>query len=357
VVLIKALILSGGKGTRLRPITYTSAKQLVPVANKPILFYGLEAVKEAGITDVGIVVGDTADEVKAALGDGKQFGLRIDYIHQEAPLGLAHAVKVSKDFIGNDSFVMYLGDNLLKNGITSFVSDFEKGEYDAQILLAQVENPREFGVAELDGERVIGLEEKPKKPKSNFALVGVYMFTSRIFEAVKHIKPSFRNELEITDAIQYLIDKGFVVNSHVVEGWWKDTGKLEDILEANHMILQELSPLVESAPSKDSAVHGNVRIAKGVTIEGSVLRGPCIIGEGVRIIDSYIGPFTSVGPSTQIIASEVENSIILEECTIENIGSRIGNSLIGRNVTVRKNERPPKTYQLMVGDNSDITVL
>ena len=356
MISIKGLILSGGKGTRLRPITYTSAKQLVPIANKPILHYGLEAVKEAGIIDVGIVVGDTAEEVKKALGNGDRFGLKIEYIYQEAPLGLAHAVKVSRDYIKDDPFVMYLGDNLLKNGIKSFVDEFQGGGYDAQILLAQVKNPNEFGVAELEGERVIGLEEKPKKPKSDYALVGVYMFKSSIFEAVENIKPSFRNELEITDAIQYLIDKGFVVNSHIVDGWWKDTGKLEDILDANRMILNELESHVESEPDADSEIHGHVHIAKDVIVERSVLRGPCVIGRGSRIIDSYIGPFTSIGPNTEIVCSEIENSIILEECSIRDIGSRIGSSLVGRNVTIAKDVRPPKSYRLMVGDNSNIIV-
>lgn len=330
---------------------------MVPIANKPILFYGLEAVKEAGIRDVGIVVGDTAEEVERALGSGESFGLRIEYVRQEAPLGLAHAVKVSKDFIGDDSFVMYLGDNLLKNGIGSFVTEFEKGNSDAQILLAEVDNPSDFGVAELKGGRVIRLEEKPKKPKSNYALVGVYIFNNRIFEAVDNIKPSWRGELEITDAIQFLIDKGFVVNSQVVDGWWKDTGKLEDMLEANHMILQDFDLNLESEPDEASEIHGKVNIAKDVVIQGSVLRGPCVIGEGARVVDSYIGPFTSVGPKTEIIQSEIENSIVLEECVIRNIGSRIGNSLIGRNVTVEKNKRPPQTYQFMVGDNSNITIL
>lgn len=353
---MKALILAGGKGTRLRPITYTSAKQLVPVANKPILFYGIEAVRDAGITDVGIVVGDTADEIKKAVGDGSKLGIKATYVHQEAPLGLAHAVKVARNFIKNDPFVMYLGDNLLKHGVGSFVSDFTKGGYDAQILLAQVPNPSEFGVAELDGERVIALEEKPKRPKSNYALVGVYIFTNKIFEAIENIKPSGRGELEITDAIQYLIDKNFVVNSTIVEGWWKDTGKLEDILDANHIILHELTTVLGSTPDAETEVHGQVELARNVTVERSVLRGPCIIGEGARIVDSYIGPFTAIGPNTEIVGSEVENSIILEDCRIINIGSRIGSSLMGRNVTVRRSEKPPKSYSFMVGDNSDIVV-
>jgi glucose-1-phosphate thymidylyltransferase len=354
VVGIKALILSGGKGTRLRPIPHTSAKQLVPVANKPILFYGLEAVRAAGITEVGIVVGDTAEEVKNAVGSGDAFGLKIEYIQQEAPLGLAHAVKIARDFIGDDSFVMYLGDNLLKNGITSFVTEFTAGNCDAQILLAQVSNPSEFGVAEIRNERVVALEEKPKKPKSNFALVGVYMFTSSIFEAVEKIKPSFRNELEITDAIQYLIDKDFVVHSHIVDGWWKDTGKLEDMLDANRMILSELSTNIQSEPTGGSKIHGAVQIDANVKVEGSVLRGPCIIGSGTRIIDSYIGPFTSIGAGSSIVGSEIENSIILEQCTIQDIGSRIGSSLIGRNVTIERNRKPPQAYEFMVGEKSHI---
>jgi len=290
------------------------------------------------------------------VGDGSQFGLTISYIRQEAPLGLAHAVKVSRDFLQDDSFVMYLGDNLLKSGVGSFVAEFEKGGADAQILLAQVENPSDFGVAEIKEGRVIALEEKPKKPKSDFALVGVYLFNERIFEAVDQIKPSRRGELEITDAIQYLIDHGHVVNSHIVDGWWKDTGKLEDMLEANHMVLQDFESSLESEPDSATEVHGAVSVAKNVTIQRSVLRGPCVIGEGARIIDAYIGPFTSVGANTEIVSSEVENSIILEECVISDIGGRIGDSLIGRNVTVSRNDKPPRAYRLMVGDNSNIVV-
>ena len=326
------------------------------MANKPILFYGLEAIKAAGITEVGIVVGDTAEEVRRAVGDGSKFGLNVDYIPQAAPLGLAHAVKISRDYLKSEPFVMYLGDNLLRNGIKSFVDDFAKGKFDSQILLARVPNPREFGVAELRGGRVVGLEEKPKQPKSDYALVGVYMFTENIFEAVEHIKPSFRNELEITDAIQYLIDQKRVVNSHIVEGWWKDTGKLEDMLDANRMILTELDQRLDSRPQENSEIHGNVQIDPDVTVKRSVLRGPCIIGSGAEIIDSYIGPFTSVGPNTRIVNSEVENSIVLEDCRIRDIGSRIGSSLIGRNVTVARTDKLPRSYRLMVGDNSEITI-
>jgi glucose-1-phosphate thymidylyltransferase len=351
------LILAGGKGTRLRPITHTSAKQLVPIANKPILFYGIEAICDAGIKDIAIIVGDTAEEVMEAVGDGSQFGARVTYIRQEAPLGLAHAVKISQDYMGEDPFVMYLGDNLLSGGIRGFVEEFRKGSYDSQILLTRVKNPSDFGVAELEGDRVVGLEEKPKKPKSDYALVGVYMFTTSIFAATEKIKPSWRGELEITDAIQYLIENEFVVNSHVVEGWWKDTGKLEDMLDANRMILTGMATRVESKQLEDSEFHGHVHLDDGVEVKGSVLRGPCIIGAGARIVNSYIGPFTSIGPQTQIENSEVENSIILANCTIRDVGSRLDGCLIGRNVQVVRGDKLPKSYRLMVGDNSEITLL
>jgi glucose-1-phosphate thymidylyltransferase len=329
----------------------------VPVANKPILFYGIEAIRDAGIRDIAIIVGDTAEEVKQAVGDGSQFGVRIHYIRQEAPLGLAHAVKISREFMGNDPFVMYLGDNLLSGGITGFVGEFTKGRYDAQILITRVKNPGDFGVAELKGDRVVGLEEKPKQPKSDYALVGVYMFTSSIFEATEKIRPSGRGELEITDAIQYLIAHGYHVQSHVVEGWWKDTGKLEDMLDANRMVLTGMAARVESRQLEDSEFHGHVHLDDDVEVKGSVLRGPCIIGRGSKIINAYIGPFTSIGPGSHVENSEIENSIVLENCRIVDIGSRMSDSLIGRNVVVRRGTRPPRAYRLMVGDNSEITVL
>ena len=331
----------------------------MPVANKPILFYGIEAIRDAGITEVGIIVGDTAEEVKASVGDGSRLGVKVTYIPQDQPLGLAHAVKISRDFMNDDPFVMYLGDNLLSGGITGFVREFKKGQYDAQILLTRVKNPSEFGVAELDGDRVVGLEEKPKKPKSDYALVGVYMFTPRIFEATDKIKPSWRGELEITDAIQYLIENDFVVNSHIVDGWWKDTGKLEDMLDANRMILMGMAQpdRVQSRQLEDSEIHGDVHLADDVTIRGSILRGPCIIGAGSKIINSYVGPFTSIGRGSHVESSEVENSIILENCRIIDIGSRLSDSLMGRNVSVRRGNQLPRSYRLMVGDNSEITVL
>jgi glucose-1-phosphate thymidylyltransferase len=352
---IKALILSGGKGTRLRPITHTSAKQLVPVANKPILFFGLEAVRAAGIRDVGIVVGDTHREIREAVGDGSRFGLRVEYIQQEAPLGLAHAVLVSQAWLADSPFVMYLGDNLILDGITALVHEFETGRCDAQILLAHVSNPSSFGVAELDGAgRVVRLEEKPARPKSDLALVGVYMFDRTIFEAVHAIRPSARGELEITDAIQHLIDHGRRVEAHVIDGWWKDTGKLEDMLEANRMVLSGLQRRIDGEVDAASQVDGQVIVEAGARIESSVLRGPLIIGAGTLVRSSYVGPFTSIAAQCRIEDSEIEHSIVLEASHLIGIGARIESSLLGRNVRLLRGDLRPKAYKFMVGDNSEI---
>lgn len=347
--------MSGGKGTRLRPITHTSAKQLVPVANKPILFFGLEAIRAAGIRDVGIVVGDTHREIREAVGDGSRFDVHVTYIQQEAPLGLAHAVKVSQGFLGESPFVMYLGDNLILDGITDLVRQFETGRSDSQILLARVPNPSAFGVAELDAAgRVVRLEEKPAKPKSDLALVGVYMFTPGVFEAVHAIRPSARGELEITDAIQYLIDHGKRVESHVIQGWWKDTGKLEDMLEANRMVLSSLQRRIDGTVDAASSIEGQVVLEAGARVESSVLRGPLIVGAGTVVRSSYVGPFTSIAANCRIEDSEVEHSIVLESSHIAGIGSRIEGSLLGRNVRLWRGDLRPKAYKFMVGDNSEI---
>ncbi len=350
----KALILSGGKGTRLRPITHTSAKQLVPIANKPILFYGIEAIREAGIRDIGIIVGDTANEIKAAVGDGSKFDVKVTYIQQEAPLGLAHAVKIARDFIGKDRFVVYLGDNLIIDGIAGFVKRFEANKPNSQILLAHVPNPQNFGVAELDGERVVRLVEKPKEPKTDLALVGVYMFDETIFEACEAIKPSWRGELEITDAIQYLIDRGCDVQFQIISGWWKDTGKLEDMLEANRMLLERIEHKVEGDIDETSRIDGRVVLERGTVIRNSVLRGPLIIGANSKIIDSYIGPFTSISYSCEVKSSEIEHSIILENSRIVEVRGRIESSLIGKNVVIEKHSQLPKAYKFMIGDNSRV---
>lgn len=353
---MKALILSGGSGTRLRPITHTSAKQLIPVANKPILFYAIEAIKEAGIDDMGIIVGDTKEEIKKAVGDGKKWGINVTYIEQEAPLGLAHAVKIAEDFLKEDSFVMFLGDNLIREGITSLVEGFEREKPNAQILLAQVEHPERFGVAELEEGKVVHLVEKPKNPPSNYALVGVYMFDSNIFKAVHSIEPSWRNELEITDAIEYLITSGYEVRPHVIGGWWKDTGRLEDLLEANRIILEDLQSSCEGEVDESSSLVGRVHIEKGAKIINSSIRGPAIIGENTVIENSYIGPFTSVYYDAKIRNSEIEYSIVLENSTISDV-VRIEESLVGKGVEISRADIKPKAYRLMLGDNSKISLV
>jgi len=354
---MKALILSGGKGTRLRPITYTSVKQLVPVANKPVLFRVIEAVRDAGISDVGIIVGDTAPEIQAAVGDGSRWGIEITYVHQEAPLGLAHAVKVAQDYLRDDPFVMFLGDNVIQGGIEGLVKQFSQNTWNAQIVLKHVEDPRAFGVAEIRDGRIVGLEEKPRVPKSNYALVGIYMFDHHIFEAVNAIKPSWRNELEITDAIQYLVEKGYKVYPYVHEGWWIDTGKMEDLLEANRLLLEELTPQIVGFVDSASEVNGKVWIEEGAEIINSVIRGPAAIGRESRIVNSYIGPFTSIYHHTTIEASEVEHSIILENCQIIDIPQRIENSLIGRSVEVKRSPIKPKAIKLVLGDHSKVGIL
>jgi len=353
---MKGLILSGGKGTRLRPLTYTSAKQLVPVANKPVLFYGIESLIEAGIREIGMVVGDTAAEIREAVGDGSRWGARVTYIEQDAPRGLAHAVLISEPFIGRDPFVMYLGDNLLNKGIAHFVREFERERPAAQILLAHVPDPQMFGVAELDGDRVVRLVEKPKAPKSDLALVGVYLFSEHIFESVKRIKPSFRNELEITDAIQDLIDRRLEVRPHVVDGWWKDTGKLEDMLEANRLILDTLERRVEGAVDAESRVEGKVVIEAGAVVERSVIRGPVIIGARARIVHAYVGPFTAIMNDVEIRDSEIEHSIVLEGSSVRDLGSRVVDSLMGRNVRISRAPVKPSAYRFMLGDNSEVGI-
>ncbi|HEY2954520.1 MAG TPA: glucose-1-phosphate thymidylyltransferase [Candidatus Eisenbacteria bacterium] len=371
---MKALILAGGRGTRLRPITHTSAKQLVPVANKPVLFYGLEAIREAGIREVGIVVSDPREmlapdhrtgervtvmvnsqaEIRAAVGDGSGFGLKVTYIEQEAPLGLAHAVKISAGYIADEPFVMYLGDNLIKDGITPFVREFQREKPNAQILLARVKTPWEFGVAELEGDRVVRLEEKPAKPRSDLALVGVYLFDASVFEAVNAIRPSRRGELEITDAIQHLITSGRRVRSHVITGWWKDTGKVEDLLEANRIVLADLATEIRGAVDSASRVEGAVRIGSGSTVERSRLRGPVVIGAGVRIADAYVGPFTAIADGVVLERCEIEHSIVLERSRIEGVPRRIESSLIGRDAVVVACEAVPRTHRLMIGDSSRV---
>ena len=355
---LKGLILSGGAGTRLRPITHTSAKQLVPVANKPVLFYGIEALVDAGVKEIGIIIApETGDEIREAAGDGSQFGAEITYIVQDKPAGLAHAVLTAEDFIGGSPFVMYLGDNLLRDGLRNLVSTFTEHEPDTLILLTPVDDPQSYGVAELDGEKIVRLIEKPKDPPSNLALVGVYLFSNLIFEAARSLEPSWRGELEITEAIDKLIDDGRNVRSEVVRGWWKDTGQLADMLEANRLVLEELVTSVEGEVDDASKVEGRVVLGPGAKLERSVVRGPAVIGAGAHVEDAYIGPYTSIGDDVHVRRSEVENSIILSGSVVEDLGTRMEASLLGKEVKLTRSEGMPKTLRLLVGDKSEIKLV
>jgi glucose-1-phosphate thymidylyltransferase len=355
---MKGLILSGGTGTRLRPLTHTSAKQLVPVANKPVLFYGIEAMASAGISEVGIIIApETGGEIRAAAGDGSQFGVSIEYIEQDAPLGLAHAVLTAERFLADSPFVMYLGDNLLRDGIVELVETFRSEGPDALILLTPVPDPEHYGVAELDGNgRVARLVEKPPEPKTDLALVGVYMFTPAIFGAARAIKPSGRGELEITDAIQELVNNGLRVDPHIVHGWWKDTGQVQDMLEANRLILDDLAERIDGE-LVDSRVEGRVVIEEGARLERATVRGPAIIGRGSKITDAYIGPYTAIAEEVTIERAELEHSIVLGGSEISDLEYRIEASLIGKHVRIRRGPPLPKAYRFVVGDNADVQIL
>jgi glucose-1-phosphate thymidylyltransferase len=353
---LKGLILSGGKGTRLRPITHTSAKQLVPVANKPVLFYAIEAMAQAGIEQVGIIIApETGEEVRSAAGNGSRFGVELTYILQSEPAGLAHAVLTAEPFLGDSPFVMYLGDNLLQGGIGDLVAAFTEHQPDALILLTPVPDPENYGVAELDDGSVVRLVEKPREPRTDLALVGVYMFTARVHAAAKAIKPSARGELEITDAIQHLVDEGHRVEPHIVKGWWKDTGRLDDMLEANRLVLDTIHAQIDGELI-DSQVDGRVVIEAGARLERSSVRGPAIIGAGARLTDCYIGPYTAIGEHCEIHNAEVEHSILLAGSAVRDLDLRMESSLLGRNVRIARNPRQPRAYRFMVGDNSEIGI-
>jgi glucose-1-phosphate thymidylyltransferase len=356
---LKGLILSGGAGTRLRPITHTSAKQLVPVANKPVLFYGIEALVDAGVKEIGIIIApETGDEIREAAGDGSQFGAAITYIVQDKPAGLAHAVLTAEEFIGGSPFVMYLGDNLLRDGLRGLVSAFIEHEPDALILLTPVDDPQSYGVAELDDQdHIVRLIEKPKDPPSNLALVGVYLFSNLIFDAARSLEPSWRDEYEITEAIQKLIDDGRSVRSEVVRGWWKDTGQLADMLEANRLVLEELVTSHEGEIDEVSKVEGRLVLGPGAKLERSVVRGPAVIGAGAHVEDAYIGPYTSIGDGVHVRRSEVENSIVLSGSVVEDLGTRMEASLLGKEVKLTRSEGMPKTLRLLVGDKSEIKLV
>jgi len=355
---LKAIILCAGKGTRLRPLTYTSAKHLIPIANKPVLFYGIEAIRDCGIKDVGIIIGETGEDIKEEIGNGVKWGVNISYIEQKEALGLAHAVVMARDFLGEDKFLMYLGDNLLKNGVKPYIRKCNEGDYNAFVLLTKVDNPRQFGIAELEEGKVVRVVEKPKKPASNLALIGVYLFDKNVHLAIDSIKPSARGELEITDAIQWLIDNGYKVGAEVIKGWWKDTGKPEDILEANRLILEDMErDITEAMVDENSQILGRVKIGKSTEIINSKILGPVIIGDKVRVIDSYIGPFTSLSDGVEIKKSEIEYSVVIEETKIENIRGRMQRCLIGKDVRIYHSKDLPLVYEFILGDHSKVGLL
>ena len=354
---VKGLVVSGGAGTRLRPITHTRAKQLVPVAGKPVLFYGLEAMAAAGITQVGIIIGDTGDEIRAAVGDGSRFGLAVTFIPQDAPRGLAHAVLTAEEFIGDSAFCMYLGDNLLRDGVAGFVDEFRAGDADAMILLQHVPNPSEYGVAELDASGAVKqLVEKPKEPKSDLALVGVYLFTSAIFDAARRLEPSWRGEYEITDAIQGMVDSGLRVEPHVVTGWWKDTGQLVDMLEANRLVLDAIETDIQGTVI-DSKIEGRVVIQAGATVERCHIRGPVVICAGATVRDAYVGPYSAISEDALVERAEIEHAILLERSSIVGIDTRIEDSLIGADCEIRRSAAIRSANRLLVGDGSRIAIL
>jgi glucose-1-phosphate thymidylyltransferase len=354
---LKGLILSGGRGTRLAPITHTSAKQLVPVANKPVLFYGIEAMAQAGIEDVGVVIApQTGEEIKAAAGDGSRFGVRVTYIVQNEPLGLAHAVLTARPFLGDSPFVMYLGDNLLQGGISALVQDFRRHEPDALILLTPVADPENYGVAELRDGAVVRLLEKPPDPQTDLALVGVYMFTPAIHDAAQAISPSARGELEITEAIQHLVDDGMRVEPHIVRGWWKDTGRLDDLLAANRLVLDTIDARVEGELI-ESQVDGRVVVEQGARLIRCAVRGPAVIGAGATLADCYVGPYTAIGERCTIEGAEVEHSILLAGSSVHGLAGRMESSLLGRGARIGRDHRQPRAYRFMIGDNSEIAIL
>ena len=353
---MKAIVLCGGKGTRLQPLTYTIPKQLLPIANRPILFYVLEQIKEVGITDIGIIVSpETSPYIEPVVGDGSQWNARVTYITQYEPLGLAHAVSTAQEFLGTSPFLMFLGDNLIQGSVQSFMEDFKNYQADALVLLKEVPDPRLFGVAELDTSgKVNRLVEKPKEPRSNLALVGIYLFTPEIHQAIAQIMPSWRGELEITDAIQKLLDTGKEVRSHILSGWWLDTGKKDDLLEANRVVLDSLLEHdVKGRVDSKSQVAGRVEIREGTELENSVVRGPVSIAERCQVRNSFIGPFTSIAAGTVITDSYIEHSVIMADCTIHNI-ERLGDSIIGKNALVTRQVDSFKVTRLFIGDDARV---
>jgi glucose-1-phosphate thymidylyltransferase len=353
---VKALIASGGRGTRLRPLTHTQNKHLIPIANKPILHYAIEAAVEAGIRQIGIVCNADSNEVQEAIGNGKRWGVKITYIPQKAPLGLAHVVRISQKFIGKENFIFYLGDNMVVGGVKRFIDEFERSGCNCHLTLSRVKDPERFGVPEIRNGTIVRVDEKPKKPKSHFAVAGIYIYDRHIFEAVKNIKPSARGEYEISDAHSWLIRKGYKVGYSEITGWWKDTGKPTDLLEANRLVLDNIQPAIRGRVDASSTVAGKVVLEEGASVVNSVIRGPAIVGKGCVIENSYIGPFTSIGNGTVIRNSEVEYSIVLRDCKVTNVKLRIEGSILGNDVDIVEASGKPLVHRFMIGDQSRVEV-
>ncbi|HEX2035598.1 MAG TPA: glucose-1-phosphate thymidylyltransferase [Chloroflexota bacterium] len=355
---MKGIILSGGKGTRLRPLTYTGAKQLVPVANKPVLFYALEDLVEAGIDDIAIVVPAdfqmAREQIMAAVGDGGRFGARITYIEQDAPRGLAHAVGICREFVGDEKFVVFLGDNFIREGIRRQVEVFRRGAMNGILLLYRVPNPQGLGIAVVQDGRVVELQEKPQVPKSDLAIVGIYLLDHHFFAAAEGLRPSARGELEITDALSRLLESGYDIRPEIVDGYWIDTGRHIDMLDANRLVLDAMEARIEGEVDAESKIVGRVTLEAGAKLIRSVVRGPAIIGRDAVITDTFIGPFTAIGDGCRISRSELEHSIVLEHSVIEDIETRIEDSLIGRNVQLSRSEMKPRAHKLLLGDNSQV---
>ena len=353
---MKALITAGGHGTRLRPITHTQNKHLIPIANKLMLQFALEFAQEAGIIDVGIVINSNDESIKNAFGDGTDLGIQLTYILQDAPLGLAHVVKISESFIGDDNFIFYLGDNILVGGLRKFIDDFEINSSNCHLVLSKVPDSNRFGVAEVVDERIVSIEEKPDNPKSDLAVTGIYLYDKNIFEAVNNIKPSARGELEISDAHQYLLDKGFDVSYSEITGWWKDTGKPSDLLDANRLVLDNIKSDFKGIVDESSTISGRVQIGENSRVINSNIRGPSVIGDNTIIKESYIGPYSAIGKGCTISGSEVEYSIIMDGCKINQVQRRIESSLLGNEVEILRSKAKPATHRFMLGDQSRIEI-
>lgn len=353
---MKALITAGGHGTRLRPITHTQNKHLIPIANKLMLAYALEYASDAGIVNVGVVINENDTSIENAFGNGNDYGLNITYIEQSAPLGLGHVIKIAENFIGSDPFVFYLGDNILVGGINEFVNKFQSNGSNCHLVLSKVPDPNRFGVADVKDGNIIGIEEKPTEPKSNLAVTGIYVYDSHIFEAVNNIMPSDRGELEISDAHQFLLEKGYSVTYSEITGWWKDTGKPSDLLEANRLVLDNIKDNRLGNIDTLSTVAGRVITGEGSEIIDSNIRGPVVIGENVRIKGAYVGPYTAVGDGCNIVNSEIEYSILMNDCNIHNISQRIEASLLGSDVQLLRSKSKPVTHRFILGDQSRVEI-